>query len=321
MPVIGLDLGGTKLSGAVFSSDGGILEKQTAHLLKREGAAVSELIQSVLRSLMDYAGKNNIKIESVGICIPGISWSKKGTVWAPNIPGWEDYPLLADIRSVLPDENIIVSIDSDRACSILGEVWQGAAKGESDAVFLAVGTGIGAGIISDGHVIRGSNDIAGAIGWLALSRPFEEKYIQCGCFEYYASGEGIARTARELLARDNSYGGVLKNKPADDISAYDVFKAYDDGDALAAETINIAVQYWGMTVANLVSLFNPSRIIFGGGVFGPAIKFLDSIYNEALKWAQPISIKQVTLSASALGGDAVLIGAGYLALKALDNKN
>ncbi len=75
-----------------------------------------------------------------------------------------------------------------------------------------------------------------------------------------------------------------------------------------------AVIYWGMAVANLVSLFNPETIIFGGGVFGPAVQFLERIREEAIRWAQPISIQQVALRAAQLGDDAVLYGAGRLAL-------
>jgi glucokinase len=73
---------------------------------------------------------------------------------------------------------------------MLGEQWQGNANGCKDAIFIAVGTGIGAGILVDGKVLRGSNDIAGAIGWMALPKPFHNKYISAGCFEYYASGAG-----------------------------------------------------------------------------------------------------------------------------------
>ncbi len=116
-------------------------------------------------------------------------------------------------------------IDSDRACYILGEVWQGSAKGCKDAVFLAVGTGIGAGILVEGKVMRGSNDIAGAIGWLALDRPFQQKYISCGCFEYHASGEGLAKVAKELVAQNPD--GILSAKNIDEITARDVFHAYD----------------------------------------------------------------------------------------------
>ena len=85
---------------------------------------------------------------------------------------------------------------------------------------------------------------------------------------------------------------------------------------LEPEVITQAVEFWGMDVANLVSLFNPEKIIFGGGVFGPAAPLLGDIYAEARKWAQPISIKQVKLQASKLGGDAGLYGAGCLALQA-----
>ena len=91
--------------------------------------------------------------------------------------------------------------------------------------------------------------------------------------------------------------------------------AYDANDKLAIAVINNAIEYWGMAVANLVSLFNPEKIIFGGGVFGPALKFLDAIYDEAKKWAQPISMQQVKLEGAALGNEAGLYGAAYLALK------
>ena len=79
--------------------------------------------------------------------------------------------------------------------------------------------------------------------------------------------------------------------------------------------INNAIEYWGMAVANLVSIFNPEKIIFGGGVFGPALQLLDAIYAAAVKWAQPISIQQVKLQGSELGTKAGLYGAGFLALK------
>ena len=86
---------------------------------------------------------------------------------------------------------------------------------------------------------------------------------------------------------------------------------------VARQVLENCIAYWGMAVANLVSLFNPEKIIFGGGVFGPAAQFLNRIKEEALQWAQPISVKQVTLEVSSLGGDAGLIGAAQLALRAL----
>jgi glucokinase len=213
-----------------------------------------------------------------------------------------------------------VAIESDRACYILGEAWRGNARGCRNAIFLAVGTGIGAGILVEGRVLRGAHDIAGAIGWLALDRPFQREYIPCGCFEHHASGEGLAKVAKELAAKRPRGGRGRKIKGFRGYKgwrAQEVFEAYDRGDAVAKAVIGRAVEFWGMAVANLVSLFNPEKIIVGGGVFGPGAKLLDAIYAEAKKWAQPISIKQVTLQASKLGGDAGLYGAGHLALQAI----
>ena len=321
MAVIGFDLGGTKLAGALFGANGKILQKRVVPLGGRTGCGVGELIRQELKALLAAARSQRVSVSAIGVSVPGISYSKTGKVWAPNIPGWEDYPLRREILAALPDKRIRVVIDSDRACYILGETWQGCAKGCRNAIFLAVGTGIGAGVLNDGRILRGAHDIAGAIGWLALDRPFRPEYVGCGCFEYHASGEGLAKVAKELLARrpDRATGRgyrVTRLQGYNGLTAREVFSAYDRGDPVARQVVAQAVEFWGMAVANLASLFNPEKIIFGGGVFGPAAQFLGDIYAESLKWAQPISIKQVKLQASKLGGDAGLYGAGCLALQA-----
>ena len=312
MSIIGIDLGGTKLATAFFSESGELLSKEVHALDHREGADVGKLITGQVKMYLQREGK---PVRSIGVSVPGISHQDTGTIWAPNIPGWEDYPLLAEIKKVAAD--IPVSIDSDRACSILGEIWQGNAKGCKDAIYLAVGTGIGAGILIDGKILRGSQDIAGSIGWMALDKPFHKKYIACGCFEYYASGEGIAKLTNELLKAEIGYQGVLKNITPSDLTAHNVFDAFESDDLLAKKVFDECIQYWGMAVANLISIFNPEKIIFGGGVFGPAIRFIEPIRREATKWAQPISMQQVRFEASGLHGDAAIFGAGFLALQKL----
>jgi glucokinase len=180
-----------------------------------------------------------------------------------------------------------------------------------------VGTGIGAGILIDGKILRGSHDIGGSVGWMALNKPFDKKYVGCGCFEYYASGDGIARFTRELLHKEPSYAGVLRDHKQ--ITAHHVFEAYDGSDPLAVRVLNECVIYWGMAAANLISMFNPEKIIFGGGVFGPALRFLKPIEEESRKWAQPISVTQVKYEASGLHGDAAIYGAGFLALNNINH--
>jgi glucokinase len=319
MSLLGVDLGGTKLAAAIFAEDGTLINKEVFALENRRGSQVSELINDATYKFIHTADSHGNPVKSIGISVPGISNIKTGTVWAPNIPEWDNYPLLQEVKKITGD--IPVIIDSDRACYVLGEVWKGNARGCRDVIFLSVGTGIGAGILINGEILRGSHDIAGCIGWMALKGPFEKKYIDCGCFEYYASGEGIAKVTREFLKDQKNYTGELGKKDIEKITSYDIFTAYDNGDLLAAKVLKLCVEFWGMAIANLISLFNPEKIIIGGGLFGPAVPFIPAITKEATKWAQPVSIKQVNIGASGLAGDAGVYGAAFLAYKNLPDFN
>lgn len=114
---------------------------------------------------------------------------------------------------------------------------------------------------------KGAHDIAGAIGWSALNRPFESKYSSYGCFEYFASGEGIARVARDFLQKQQDYKGELINKESEKITSHDVFAAYRNNDEVAVQVIQLCIEFWGMAVENLINLLDPEKIVFGGGVF------------------------------------------------------
>ena len=299
MAVIGIDLGGTKVSAALLTRTGETICKTYKLLAGATGAAVGALVADAIRELRTL--QPDVTVEAVGVCVPGIVYSKKGTVWAPNIPGWDNYPLQRELEAAVADPSVRIAVESDRTCYILGEVWKGAARGCTDAIYLAVGTGIGAGILLDSRVIHGASDIVGATGWMALETPWRDEYAPVGCFEYYASGNGIGTQAKLR------YGDPDK-------SSYDVFAGYGS-DPVATEILDHAIRLWGMGAANLVSLFNPQKVIFGGGVFGPAVQFIDRIYAEACRWGQPISMREVEFCASQVGGDAALLGAGYLAVR------
>ena len=309
MPFIAMDLGGTKLAAALFDDDGEALLRETVPLAGRAGIDVATLMVERHAALRERAGAPC----PVGVTVPGIYRAGSGTVWAPNIPGWEDFPLrrmLAEAADGAP-----VTVDSDRAAHIVGETWRGAARGARDAVFLLVGTGIGAGILVDGRVLRGHGDIAGAIGWLALRQPYRDGYRECGCFEYHASGPGIAKAARALIDADPGYDGELRGLARDELTTAHVFDAAERRDPVAMRVIDDAIALWGMAAANLVSVFNPEVVVFGGGVFGPAARHLQRIQDEATRWAQPIAIHQTCFVASTLGADAPLYGAARLAMQ------
>ena len=305
MALLGIDLGGTKIAAATFGG-GAITDREIVQLDKRGGAAAgAQITEMVKRFASD--------VQAIGICVPGIYRERSGTVWAPNIKGWNDYPLLAEVRSAAG--SIPVAIDSDRACYILGEHWKGNARDCQDAIYLAVGTGIGAGIMCGGQVLRGARGIAGAIGWMALERPYKTVFEGRGCFESQASGDGIADVARHLVRETSGYDGLTR---VDDQTARDIFAAFDKGNEVARRTVANCVELWGMASANLVSLFDPEKIIFGGGVFGPAIGLIPQIKEEAEKWGQPIAMRDVSFEPSSLGADAGLYGAGLLAERLTD---
>lgn len=315
MQYLGIDIGGTKISIGIFTADGQMVASDSTLIEGRTGADVGALVLSFCDKVLS---DNNIASDSelsIGVCIPGITYSKTGCVWAPNIPGWDNYPLYHELKGHYPQA--VVTIESDRTCYILGEINMGGAKGCENAVFIAVGTGIGAGILVDGKILHGHSDIIGAIGWLALKPPYDKYWDQCGCFETYASGDGIAKQAHLFLQEDKGYSGDLRNIPLEEVTSHHVFAAYDHGDPLATRVIDQAVEMWGMAAANLVSIFNPEMVIFGGGVFGPAASLIDRIYAEALKWAQPISIKQCKFVATQLPKMAGLYGAGGVAIQAM----
>ena len=306
MAFIGVDLGGTKLAAAAFTAGGELLQRETTPLADRRGSAVGALIAAQIGKLAEHH-----TLDGAGVCVPGLYRASRGTVWAPNIPGWDDYPLRDELSSAL-GRDVGLTIDSDRAAYILGESWRGGAAGARDAIFLAVGTGIGAGILTAGRVLRGHGDVAGAIGWLGLDRPYAPRYKNHGCFEDQASGPGLVRVARGLLD-DPRYRGPLREQ-AGALDTGALFAAHEQDDPIAIQVLDNAIELWGMAAANLVSLFNPEIIVFGGGVFGPAARFLDRIRDEARRWAQPIAIEQARFVVSTLGGDAGLYGAGRLAM-------
>jgi glucokinase len=309
---IAIDLGGTKCAGALINAEGRILESEKVMLGSRQGDEVAGLIHDLCFELFDKAESRGNRVIGMGISVPGISDQDTGVVWAPNIPGWSAYPLKKSIETSLPSK-IPVMVDNDRACCILGETWLGAAKNCRNAIFLTVGTGIGAGILIDGRILRGADDIAGAIGWLALESEYLENYRQFGCFEYHASGDGLVRETEDLLKETGKEMGSLLRENG--LTASAIIDAYEKKDKLAEMVISRAVRLWGKASANLVSLFNPEIIIFGGGLFGPAQILIDAIRDEAARWAQPVSIKKVRIVGSLTGSDAPLLGAAKKVLE------
>jgi glucokinase len=307
----GIDIGGTKISAALFTSQGLMSGRRRVPIEKGPADRPVRQVAGLIGYLEDKARKQGGELKAVGLCIPGIVFARNGRVWAPNIPGWDRFPLHARLAAKTKTPLVL---DSDRSASVLGEQWCGAAAGKKDVVFLAVGTGIGAGILSGGRLIRGSRNIAGAVGWFALDPRFKSEYAARGCFEAEASGGSVGRKAGACLAAGEPtlMKAIVKGR-AENVTARTVMEAARRQDPLARHILDAAVIYLAMGVANIVSILNPEMVVLGGGLFQASDLLLEPVRREFKRWAQPLAARRVRIEMSALGENAGLYGAAKLA--------
>jgi len=204
-----------------------------------------------------------------------------------------------------------VIVESDRNAAVLGETWRGAARGTSDAIVLMLGTGIGAGILSAGRLVRGAHELSGCAGWMVVTEYDSAEVQRVGQLESLTAGPGIASAASQELARGVS--SLLGEIPPASVNAYEVAEAARRGDALSIEVYLEAGRLLGCGVANLVSLFDPEVVVIGGGLARASDLFLDALRKSMKQYTQPIAAKQVRVLISQLGSDANLLGAARLA--------
>jgi glucokinase len=299
----------------LFTADGKMTAREKVLIAKGPADKSARQISGIIRKLEASARKKNGEIRAVGICIPGVVFQKDGVVWAPNISGWDHFPLR---RRLAEKTRTPLVLDSDRSACVLGEQWCGAARGKKNVVFLAVGTGIGAGILAGGRLVRGSRDIAGAVGWFALDPRFRREYAATGCFEAEASGSALAQKAIEFLAAgEPSLMREMVKGEIERITAETVVRAARARDPLALEILSVAASYLAMGIANIVSILNPEMVVLGGGLFQASDLLLKPIKKEYKVWAQPLAARRVRIELSSLGEDTGLYGAAKLAWDSL----
>jgi glucokinase len=309
---IAIDLGGTKTSVAVVDAAGQIFSRAKRPSRENGRALPFEAVIALAAETAQRAGSELLDLTAVGVVVPGIYKTATGMAWAPNLWGWDEVPLRDALQSRVP---VPVRIDSDRSGYVLGEQWLGAARGCTDAVFLAVGTGIGAGIIAGGRLVRGSGGIAGAVGWFAVDPRFRPAYAKVGCLEVEAAGPGLADRAARLIARGRpSRLASIGGGPVQALTAELVAEAARAGDAVAGEAVHETAEYLGMGVANLISALNPQIVVLGGGLMKAGDLLLEPVRAGARRWAQPLAFDQVRIEPTQLGDDAGLLGAARLAL-------
>jgi glucokinase len=294
--VLAADVGGTKIAAARVDESGRLSCVREAPTPAAGGRAVVRALTSLLDSL-PRAG-----VCAVGVDVPG--WVRPdGRVWAPNIPGWRNMRLGA----ILGDHyRWPVVVDSDRNAFVTGEAWRGAARHCRNVVCLAVGTGIGAGIVANGQLVSGHAGLAGAVGWMAIRDRFQPRYKQVGCLEAHVAGPAIALAARRQLGRA--------------LQVQEVARLARAGHRHAGQLLREAGHALGLALANLVSTLNPEVIVLSGGVAGAGDALLSVARQTMWRWGQPLAVRQVRIVRSRLGAKAALLGIAKLAFDALEGR-
>lgn len=319
--IIAVDIGGTKISAATITVDGRIVHKLIIPTLQ-EGPekGINQIIELVEKVIQ----RSKIELKcliGIGVGIPAVlERDTDFVIWGPNLMNWKNIDLSNALRERF---NLPVSIEYDGHTAVLGEWWMGSAKNCHSVVNIIIGTGVGAGLIIEGKLIRGFDRLAGAAGWFVFDNctdPDRDDEKKLGCWEARISGPGIAQRAHKLLETQPKRKSILRSKGSEIVSK-DIYEAAQLDDDLALQIINEIGELMGMGIANIVSLINPEVVILGGSVGSNSTLLLPNIEEIIRRYAQPYSAKSVRIVTSKLKSKAGLYGAAYGILLRLKEEN
>ena len=312
--VLGVDLGGTKISVGAMNADGGqTIAMQTTPTHADQGAdavvaRIAQMVQTVMEQTITETGAPRSAFLGVGIGSPGPLDRAKGLViTTPNL-GWHNFPLRDRVSRAV---DLPATLDNDANCATLGEWWVGAARGGRNVVGITIGTGIGGGLILDGRLYHGSSDAAGEVGHTSIDSTGRRcKCGNYGCLEAYAAGPAIAERAREAL--EGGEPSLMKAMVSGDLAALTaqhVFEASTKGDMVAREVVRETARLIGTGVANLINTFNPDVVVLAGGVAQAGEDLFRPLRAEVHRRAFKPSVDACRIVPGSLGGSAGVIGA------------
>jgi glucokinase len=298
---ISVDVGGTQIRVAVYPEAG----IQPLRVKKVKTVGNGTPLERLIATIHDMRGDSEDNVKGIGICVPGPVDAAKGIVtFCANIDGWVNLPL----KDILEKEfGVSVFIGNDANVAAIGEWKFGAGRGHKDVVYFTISTGVGGGVIVDEHPMHGHQGLATELGHVHLEA---DSHYPCGCgqfghLESFSSGTGIAYYANEQLGlgRESSMQGKGV------VTAKDVAEAAKAGDPLAVETFARASKYLALGVVNYLHIFNPSAVIFGGGVasvgdllFGPVKEMMPKLIYS------PTYLEGLHFAMAELGDDVGLLG-------------
>jgi glucokinase len=304
------DLGGTHLRLAVVDRTGKIYHRQMQPTPK--AAKPNEIVRALIDGFHEAERKTAERgalICAVSLAVPGtVNVAEGVVVKAPNVPCLDGFHLVAALESEL---ECPVIIENDANAAAIGEMWQGAGRGQHSLICVTLGTGVGGGIILDGKLWRGADGSAAEIGHIGVD-PFAGVVCMCGsqgCLEVYSSATAIVRMTRE--ARADYPNSMLHN--TEDLTSQKIYQAGREGDELAIEVFRRMGVYLGIGLASLTNVLNPEMIVIGGGLSNGWDLFEKHMHQQVIGRAFPIPARRVKIVLAECGDDAGLLGAARLA--------
>src|SRR6185369_10977084 len=272
-----------------------------------KGDSADDIIDALVR-VSECWGCNELPVVAVSIMVPGaVDCANAVVVQAPNLPSLVNFPLKAKLEQRLGWPSYL---ENDANAAVVGEMWQGAARGCRNVMSVTLGTGVGGGVIIDGKLWRGSHGSAGEIGHTTVD-PFSGLKCKCGnigCLELFASATAIVRMTREQLSQ---FPASVLNREG--LTAERVYDAGRDGDELALIVFKKFGTYLGIGLANLINIIDPEIIVIAGGVVNGWTLFASHMQHEVNERAVRATAQQVKIAAAQCGDNAGLLGAARLA--------
>ncbi len=279
---IGVDLGGTNLRIAAVDEHGVLLEKVTlgTQVALGRDRVIHDMCEAIRRLAHKYEGSG--ALQGIGIGVPGIIDMKTGTLReSPNLPGWAESPVRAQIEQMLGAR---VILENDANAAAFGENWLGAARNVEDMAMLTLGTGVGGGIVLGRAIWHGMTGMAGEFGHITV----EPEGVQCGCgnrgcLEQYASATAVVRMAREAIEQHIAPGLSHAASANPEFSAKAVYNLAIQGDEEAKKIFRRVGRALGIVIADLVNALNLPMYVVGGGVSSAWEGFSPAIFDELKK--------------------------------------
>lgn len=311
--VIGLDLGGTNSVFGIVDSRGEI--KATTAIKTQGYDTAEEYVKAAVDALnvIIYQVGGIDKIKAMGIGAPNGNFYNGTIEFAPNLVwGHNGIVPLADMFSKAL--GVPVGLTNDANAAAIGEMTYGVARGLKNFVMITLGTGVGSGIVIDGHVVYGSDGFAGELGHVTMVR---ENGRSCGCgragcLEAYCSATGVARTAREMLSQSDE-PSLLRELDADKITSLDVSVAAGKGDAMAKSIFEFTGDMLGQACADFATFLSPEAFVFFGGLTNAGELIMDPIRRSYDKHVLKVFKGKAKFLVSALeGSSAAVLGASAI---------